>query len=615
MEYIIGIDLGTTNSVVAVYSDQTSRCIPNKEGSMTTPSIVGFKKGKRVVGQSAKRQLQLYPQQTINVVKRFMGKRYEEAFSDMKLVNYTFKEDANGDCLIDINGRYYTPQEISGSILRYLKESAEEFLGQEIHRAVVTVPAYFNDRQRQATKDAGTLAGLDVIRVINEPTAAALAYSVQENKKSNTIAIYDFGGGTFDISILHIDGELAEVLSTHGNNSLGGKDVDQTLVQWIVASFYKEHKIDLTSDIIAMQRIQEEAERVKIELSSSKVAQINLPFIYSDENGPKNLLLSIEREQFEKLIADIVEQTIQCCSTAIELAQQKLQTYKTKIDEVVLVGGSSRIPLVQNQLKAFFQVPLNKSLNPDEVVALGAAIQGGSLAGTTTKAVTLLDVTPFSLGIETANDGFATIIRSNSQIPTTETRSVTTSVDNQRTIRIHVLQGEHSRASQNMSLGEFELTNIQPATAGSPKIEIKFSVNSNGMVEVSAFDKNSGERNEIVIQNNDGLSKQDVKEIKSRMDRNEEPEIQVSSVQEPTPKENILEENATKHPAQERLAALQKMINKHQAKLGSKSLNSLETFVSQAQKLLSDEKHSSKWDILQQRIDRVLEDVQKQVQA
>ena len=402
---------------------------------------------------------------------------------------------------------------------------------------------------------------------------------------------------------------------------MGGKDVDLTLVRWILSSFYKEHKIDLSSDVIAMQRIQEEVERAKIELSSSKSVQINLPFIYSDEDGPKNLLMSISRDQFEKLISELVDQTIQCCATAIELAESKLRNYNAKVEEVVLVGGSSRIPLVQKRLQEFFQVPLNKGLNPDEVVALGAAIQGGSLVGSTSKAVTLLDVTAFSLGIETANDGFATIIRSNSQIPTVETRPVTTAVDNQRTIRIHVLQGDNSKASQNMSLGEFELTNIQPAPAGVPQIEVKFSVNSNGMVEVSAFDKKSGERNEIMIQNNDGLSTAELEDIKSRIDRGEEPavvtETKVSEQPNETAPQTTKQETQPefKHPAEERLHQLQTIIAENKQKLGSNSISSLEKFISQAQVLLSNEKHASKWNILEKRIKGVVQDLQKQVQS
>ena len=512
MSIAIGIDLGTTNTVCAIMDGETPTIISNQEGKRITPSIVGFKKGKRIIGSAAKRLLELNPQTTIHSIKRYLGRRYEEASMDFQLVNYTIMAAANGDCIIDVQGEKYTPQEISALILRDIKQSAEAFLGETVTEAVITVPAYFNDRQRQATKDAGTLAGLDILRVINEPTAAALAYTYNK-KGTKNIAVYDFGGGTFDISILQIDGDLAQVLSTCGDNALGGNDIDHEISLWLKSKIKEKYNVDLSSDLVASQRIREAAERAKIDLSAAQYAQINLPFLFVDANGPQNVQEQLTREEFDQRIAPYIKRTIDKCAQAIKEANLSVED----IQEVVLVGGSSRIIAAQTALKEFFPCRMSKNLNPDEVVALGAAIQAASLTGEASKAITLLDVTAFSLGIEVAGGKFAPLIHKNSTIPIQAIRKVTTSIDNQRSVKIHVLQGESPMARDNISLGEFELTNIPPAPAQAPQIEVVFTLDSNGMVQVSAQDLRTGNSEQIVIENTDGLSKSALEELKNKM--------------------------------------------------------------------------------------------------
>ena len=519
MGVAIGIDLGTTNSVCAVLEGERPTIITNQEGKRLTPSIVGFKKGKRIVGYSAKRQLELNPQSTIHSIKRFLGRRFEECENELDFVNYTITPSNTGDCQIVIQGQNYTPQELSAFILRDLQQSAEAYLGESVTEAVITVPAYFNDRQRQATKDAGALAGLDVLRVINEPTAAALSYTYNK-KGSKNIAVYDFGGGTFDISILQVDGDLAQVLSTCGDNVLGGNDIDYEVSIWLRDKIQSKYSVDLSSDLVASQRIREASEKAKIDLSTAQNATFNLPFLFVDDNGPQNIQEQLTREEFDRLIEPYILRTIKKCEQAL----QEARLLVNDIAEVVLVGGSSRIVAAQTALKKLFPCRMSKGFNPEEVVALGAAIQAASLTGEASKAVTLLDVTAFSLGIEVSGGRFAPLIHKNSTIPIQSSRKVTTSIDNQRVVKIHVLQGEDDLARNNISLGEFELSNIQPAPARSPQIEVLFRLDANGMVQVTAQDLRSGLSEQIIIENTDGLSKSALEEIKKKMEPSNDPQ-------------------------------------------------------------------------------------------
>jgi molecular chaperone DnaK len=495
MAKIIGIDLGTTNSAAAYMDRRDPRIIINEEGGRITPSVVGFSKmGDRFVGDVAKRQMLINPHNTISSIKRFMGKRHREAKKEIEMVNYDIIEAQNGDCGVEVNGKVYSPQEISAMILQKIKKCSEDFLGETVTEAIITVPAYFTDRQRQATKEAGALAGLNVLRIINEPTAAALAY-VHDKRKSSVIAVYDFGGGTFDISVLQVDRDVAEVLATRGNNALGGNDIDEKIVGWLMNDFEKTHRIDVSEDKVVLQRLRDAAERAKIDLSSVVETEINLPFLVADSSGPRHLQATLTRDIFERLALPLFEETLKECRTVLEDAHLGPED----IDEVVLVGGSSRIPRVQTMVRDLFQCPLNKSFNPDEVVAIGAAIQGAMLEGDV-KAVTLLDVTNFSLGIEVEGQRFAKLIPKNTTIPTQRTQLVSTVVDDQQTVKIHVLQGENPMAYDNVSLGEFELQGIQPAPRGGPRIEVKFSIDVDGIVHVSAQDMRSGRTEKIVIQ-------------------------------------------------------------------------------------------------------------------
>ena len=505
MGTIIGIDLGTTNSVCAYMDRGEPRIIINEEGGRVTPSVVGFSKdGERFVGDIAKRQLLINPDNTVHGIKRFIGRKFRDARSDLALVSYAVHEGRGGECAVAISGRDFSPQEVSAMVLQKLRKSAEDFLGESVTEAVITVPAYFTDSQRQATRDAGTIAGLDVLRIINEPTAAALAY-VHDRRAASTIAVYDFGGGTFDISLLDVDRDVAEVRATRGNNTLGGADIDRVVVGWLLAEFQKQHNIDASSDRIVLQRLRDAAERAKLELSTATSTDIHLPFLVADASGPKHLQATLPRSVFESLIAPLVDRTIAECRQALTDAHLKV----SEIDEVIMVGGSSRIPLVQQRVQELFGKPLNKSFNPDEVVAAGAAIQGGILEGDV-KSVTLLDVTNFSLGIEVAGGRFATLIPKNTTIPAQKSQLVSTVVDDQRTVKIHVLQGEHERARDNVSLGDFELRNIQPAPKGEPRIRVKFGIDANGIVQVAAKDLRTGISEQVTISSPTGLSKQDL---------------------------------------------------------------------------------------------------------
>ncbi len=505
MSKIIGIDLGTTNSVVAVMEGGQPVVIPNQEGGRTTPSVVGFtKSGERLVGQVAKRQAVTNPENTIYSIKRFMGRRFDEVSDEMKLVPYKVVRGDNNDARVEVNGKKLSPPEISAMVLGKLKEAAEAYLGEKVTKAVITVPAYFNDAQRQATKDAGQVAGLEVMRIINEPTAAALAYGL-DKKKDETIAVFDFGGGTFDISVLEVGDGVVEVKSTNGDTHLGGDNIDHRLIDWIIQEFKKENGIDLSKDQMALQRLKEAAEKAKIELSTLLETEINLPFITADASGPKHLVMKITRAKFQDMIQDILERLMTPCKNALSDAGLTPQ----QIDEVVLVGGSTRIPKVQEMVRNFFGKEPNKSVNPDEVVAIGAAVQGGVLGGEV-KDVLLLDVTPLSLGIETLGAVFTKLIERNTTIPTRKSETFSTAADNQSSVEIKVYQGERAMASHNRLLGVFQLGNIPPAPRGVPQIEVTFDIDANGILNVTAKDKATNNEQKITITSSSGLSKDEV---------------------------------------------------------------------------------------------------------
>ncbi len=508
MKKIIGIDLGTTNSVVAVMEGSATKIIPNKEGSNITPSIIAFTKdGKRLVGILAKRQAVTNPENTIFSVKRFIGHKYSEVKHELANIPYKVVELSNGDVGIEAQGKEYSPQEISAAILAQLKQTAEDYLGERVTDAVITVPAYFNDAQRQATKDAGKIAGLDVKRIINEPTAAALAYGF-DKKKSGTIAVFDFGGGTFDISILDVSDGVIEVKSTNGDTHLGGDDIDMLLVSYIVDEFKREHGIDLRADKMALQRLKEAAEKAKQELSSMQETDINLPYITADASGPKHLTMKLTRAKFESLCATIFERLLVPCKKAVSDA--KVST--SDITEVILVGGSTRIPKVQALVKDFFGKEPNKSVNPDEVVAAGAAIQGGVLSGDVTD-VLLLDVTPLSVGIETLGGVLTKLIERNTTIPTKKTQVFSTAENNQTAVEIAVYQGEREFAKDNKYLGGFKLEGIPAAPRGVPQIEVSFNIDANGIMNVSAKDKATNKEQKITITNSGGLSEEEIKRM------------------------------------------------------------------------------------------------------
>jgi len=505
MSKIIGIDLGTTNSVVAVMEGGEPVVITNPEGSRITPSVVGFtKSGERLVGQVAKRQAVTNPENTVFSIKRFMGRKYDEVTEEMKMVPYTVARATNGDVRIKAGGKEYSPPEISAMILQKLKQAAEEYLGQSVTKAVITVPAYFNDAQRQATKDAGQIAGLEVMRIVNEPTAAALAYGL-DKKRDETIAVYDFGGGTFDISILEVGEGVVEVKATNGDTHLGGDNLDQRVIDWIVTEFKKTDGIDLSKDRMALQRLKEAAEKAKMELSTVMETDINLPFITADQTGPKHLSMKLTRAKFEQLVDDLLQKSVGPTKQA--LADAGLDP--SKIDEVVLVGGSTRIPKVQQIVKDLFGKEPHKGVNPDEVVAVGAAIQAGVLAGEV-KDLLLLDVTPLSLGIETMGGVLTTLIPRNTTIPTRKSEMFSTAADNQTSVEVHVLQGERPMARDNRTLGRFHLTGLPPAPRGVPQIEVTFDIDANGIVNVSAKDMATQKEQKITITASSGLSKDEV---------------------------------------------------------------------------------------------------------
>lgn len=518
MGKIIGIDLGTTNSCVSVMEGDKPVVITNAEGGRTTPSIIGFSKdGERLVGQVAKRQAITNPTKTVYSIKRFMGRKHNEVKEEEKMIPYEIVDGSNNDAAVKIDNKKYSPPEISAMLLKKLKVDAESFLGETVTQAVITVPAYFNDSQRQATKDAGTIAGLEVLRIINEPTAASLAYGLEKTKKSEKIAVYDFGGGTFDISILELGDGVFEVLSTNGDTHLGGDNIDQEIINWLIAEFKKDNGVDLSKDTMALQRLKEAAEKAKIELSSTQSTDINLPFITADQTGPKHLNLNLNRAKFEQMIASFVKRSIDPCKVALKDAEISV----SDIDEIILVGGTTRIPTIQEKVKDFFGKEPHKGVNPDECVAMGAAIQGGVLAGDV-KDVVLLDVTPLSLGIETLGGVFTQIIDKNTTIPVSRSQIFSTAADNQDSVEVHVLQGERKMASGNRSLGKFHLSGIPPAPRGIPQVEVTFDIDANGIVNVKAKDKGTGKEQKITITNSSGLSDDDIEKMQKEAEQHEE---------------------------------------------------------------------------------------------
>ena len=518
MSKIIGIDLGTTNSCVSVMEGNEPVVIPNAEGKRTTPSVIAFVEGGEIkVGDPAKRQAVTNPTKTVYSIKRFIGNKYSESKNEAERVPYKVVKGDNDTPRVDIDGRLYTPQELSAMVLQKMKKTAEDYLGQDVSEAVITVPAYFNDSQRQATKEAGEIAGLKVRRIINEPTAAALAYGLDKKGTDQKIVVFDFGGGTHDVSILELGDGVFEVLSTDGDTHLGGDDVDEKIINWLADEFQAEENMDLRKDPMSLQRLKEASEKAKIELSSSEQTEINLPYITATASGPKHLVRTLTRSKFEQLIDDLVKRTIEPCESALKSAGLS----KSDIDQIILVGGSTRIPAVQKAVESFFGKAPSKGVNPDEVVSLGAAIQGGVLTGDV-KDVLLLDVTPLSLGIETMGNVFTKLIEANTTIPTKKSQIFSTAADNQPSVEIHVLQGERAMAADNKTIGRFHLDGIPPAQRGVPQIEVTFDIDANGIIKVSATDKATGKSQDIRIEASSGLTEDEIQKMKADAEANAE---------------------------------------------------------------------------------------------
>jgi molecular chaperone DnaK len=571
MSKIIGIDLGTTNSVVAVMEGGQAVVIPNQEGGRTTPSVVAFtKNGERLAGQVAKRQSVTNPENTVYSIKRFMGRRFNEVSEEMKLMPYKVVPGDNGDARVEISGKKYSPPEISAMILSKLKEAAEAYLGEKVTKAVITVPAYFNDAQRQATKDAGQIAGLEVMRIINEPTAAALAYGL-DKKTNETIAVYDFGGGTFDISILEVGDGVVEVKSTNGDTHLGGDNIDQRIIDWLVQEFKKETGVDVSRDQMALQRLKEAAEKAKIELSTVLETEVNLPFLTADASGPKHMNVKLTRSRFQDMVADILERSVEPCKKAMADAG----VTPSQIDEVVLVGGSTRIPKVQEIVRTLFGKEPNKSVNPDEVVAVGAAVQGGVLGGEV-KDVLLLDVTPLSLGIETLGGVFTRLIERNTTIPTRKSEVFSTAADNQTSVEIKCYQGERSMANDNKLLGVFQLVGIPPAPRGMPQVEVTFDIDANGIINVSAKDKATNNEQKITISSSSGLGKEEVEKMAK--------DAEAHAGEDRKKKEEIEARNR----ADSMVYNIEKMLKEHRDKVGADDAKAVEAALEDTKKAMQE---------------------------
>ncbi len=602
MGKVIGIDLGTTNSCVAVMEGGDAIVIQNAEGQRTTPSIIGFTaKGEKLVGQPAKNQMITNPENTVYSIKRFMGQKFSEATAEAKMVPYKLTTGANDEIRLDAHGKLYSAPEISAVVLQKMKQTAEDYLGETITEAVVTVPAYFNDAQRQATKDAGKIAGLDVKRIVNEPTAAALAYGMGKSDKEEKIAVYDLGGGTFDISILELGDGVFEVKSTSGDTHLGGDNFDHRIVEWLIDEFKKDQSIDLSADKMALQRLREAAEKAKIALSSGQSTEINLPFITADATGPKHLAVNLTKAKFEQMVSDLVERTKEPCRKALKDAGLTA----SDIDEVILVGGSTRIPAVQAAVKELFGKEPHKGVNPDEVVAMGAAIQGGILAGDVTD-VLLLDVTPLSLGIETLGNVCTKLIERNTTIPTRKSQVFSTAADNQNAVSIHVLQGERQMAADNRTLGKFDLTDIPAAPRGVPQIEVTFDIDANGIVHVSAKDLGTGKEQKIRIESSSGLSEAEIDKMVKEAEINAEADKKAKESAE-----LINTVDSTIYATEKSLADYGDKISADDKATCEAALNDLK----EAQKSGNPEEMKAKLEALQQASHKLAEEVYKQAGA
>ena len=573
MGKIIGIDLGTTNSCVAVMEGNEPTVIQNSEGGRTTPSVVAFsKEGERLVGAPAKRQAITNPEKTISSIKRFMGRFYDEVKEESKQASYEIVKGDNNTARVKVEDRTYAPQEISAMILQKMKQTAEEYLGEKVSDAVITVPAYFNDAQRKATQEAGEIAGLNVKRIINEPTAASLAYGLDKKEKDQTIAVYDLGGGTFDISILELGDGVFEVKSTRGDTHLGGDDFDSRLIDHLASEFKKDEGIDLREDPMAMQRLKDAAEKAKIELSSSQKTNVNLPFITATDSGPKHLNIDVTRAQFEQMIDDLIQKTVEPCRKALDDADMS----KNDIDQVILVGGSTRIPKIQEVVKDFFGKDPSKGVNPDEVVAVGAAIQGGVMSGDVDDVV-LLDVTPLTLGIETLGGVTTKLIEANTTIPTSKTETFSTAADNQTSVEIHVLQGERAKAQDNRTLGRFHLDGIPPAPRGVPQIEVTFDIDANGVLNVSAKDKGTGKEQSIRIESSSGLSEEEIEKMKQAAEEHAEED------------ERIRERAQKLNEADSLVFSTRKQLEEHGDKISEANKQKIEEALEKVEKLHKEE--------------------------